>query len=238
MTVPRYTVTCTRNERVAEGVHELRFQKPERFTFRPGQFVLLEVPLVDAPQDIQTRAFSIASILSESELIFAMKLKPGGRASRWITEILTSGTTVTMMGPFGFFFVNCETKREYLFIATSTGIAPFRSQIHLLLSEGEHRRVDLVFGAREEEDLFWIEEFKNLTKRHENFFLHLALSQPSPAWKGHRGRVQTLVPLIAKNLLEKDVYICGNPDMTGEVKTLCLSEWGIPKENVHVEAYL
>lgn len=238
MAVPTWSLTCTRNERIAKNVHAIRFGKPPGFLFKPGQFVLFDVPLIENPGDVQTRALSIASTPAEENLFLIAKLKPGGRVSRYITEILRPGGTMTIKGPFGFFLLDTTTVKNPLFIATGAGLAPFRSQIMHALESGDRRRMDLIFGVRSEEDLFWTEDLTKLTQRYENFFLHCALSSPSPAWSGHRGRVQTLVPLIAPDVAERSVFVCGNPDMTTELKKLCLEEWHVPKEDLHVEGYI
>ena len=238
MSLPTYRLTCTRKRLVARDVYELAFQKPEGFTFKPGQFVLFQVPLIEKPEDIQTRAFSLASLPADADCLFVMKMKEGGRASRWIAEALSTGTEVNMQGPFGNFVLDRTTTKDYLFIATSAGIAPFRSQILSVLQAGDTRQIDCVFGVRSEEDLFWQEQLTTLTTQYENFFLHLALSNPLSSWVGHRGRVQTLVPLIVKDFSQKNIYVCGSPDMTKEVKELCLTQWGIEREDLHVEGYI
>lgn len=238
MPTPTLQTTCLRNSRIARDIYEFVLEKPADFTFQPGQFFLFSVPLVENLADIQPRAFSIASSPDESELLFVAKMKEGGRASRWILELLKPETTVSIQGPMGFFLLDRETSKDYLFICTSTGVAPFRSMIRDVLLAGDKRRIDLVFGARAEDDLFWMEELTTLTKQYENFFLHLALSNPSEQWKGHRGRVQTLVPQIVRDFSEKCVYVCGSPDMTKEVKGLCIEQWGVLKEDLHVEGYI
>jgi ferredoxin-NADP reductase len=238
MVTPTYTVVCTKNQQVAEGVYEMSFTKPEGFTFKAGQFVLFDVALLENPSDIQTRALSIASRPEESELLFVAKMSLGGRISRWIEEKLVIGTEAVIKGPFGFFTLKDEGDRELLWIATSTGIAPFRSMLAEALQKNPRRRIDLIFGARNEEHLFWKEELEQRTQQHENFFLHIALSAPSSSWKGHKGRVQTLVPLIIRDFTNKDVYVCGSPEMTKELKLLCLNDWGVDKKNLHVEGYI
>jgi Na+-transporting NADH:ubiquinone oxidoreductase subunit F len=238
MPVPSYHVSCVRNDNIASGIYEFAFEKPEGFSFKAGKFILFDIGLIDNPADIQTRAMSIASGPSEKELIFVAKMKEGGRISRWIEEVLRPGVDVRMQGPFGNFLLDAQTDKEYLFIATSTGIAPFRSQILEALERGDKRRMDVVFGVRAEEDMFWKEEFETIAQRHENLFVHFALSQPTDAWKGHKGRVQTLVPLIAKDFSRKSVYVCGSPDMTKELKQICLEQWGMEKKDLHVEGYI
>lgn len=238
MKTSTYHITCTHNEGIATDVHEIRFDKPKNLTFSPGQFFLFQIPDVINTSDIQPRAMSIASAPHEDELIFAAKLKTGGRISTWIKDILKPKITVDIQGPFGVFALSPTTTKDYLLIATSTGVGPFRSQLLSVLPIDTHRRIDLVFGARSEEDLFWIDQFETLAKQYQNFFLHLALSNPSPSWKGHRGRVQTLVPQIVQDFNNKSVYICGNPEMTKELKQLCLDKWNVPKEDVHMEGYI
>ncbi len=238
MAVPVYTVACKENKVIARDVYEVHFEKPEGFTFKPGQFVLFDVALIDNPTDIQTRAFSLASVTREDTLLFAAKMTPGGRASRWIAEVLKPGMQATVKGPFGFFTLDPKSEKELVFIATSTGVGPFRSQIITALENGDKRRMDLVYGVRSEEDLFWEEELKSLTQKYDNFYLHLALSNGSEAWTGHRGRVQTLVPQIVKDFSNKNVYVCGSPNMTRDLKQLCLETWGIQKPDLHVEGYI
>ena len=238
MPTPDYTLRCLNNQKIARDIYEFTLEKPDGFTFIPGQFVLIDFPLVENPADIQPRAFSIASTNNEKEILFVAKLLEGGRASRYIEEVLEPSSELRIVGPLGNFILDRETDKDYLCIATSTGVAPFRPQIISTLEEGDKRRIDLVFGVREEADLFWVEEFEKLAQDFDNFFLHLALSQPTDEWKGHKGRVQTLAPLIAKDFSNKNVYACVNPEMTNEVKRMCIEDWGVEKEDVHVEGYI
>lgn len=256
MLTPTYTVTCTRKRVIAKDVYEIVLTKPEGFVFKPGQFVLFDVPLIDNPTDIQTRAYSIASAPSEPELLFVIKLVPGGRASRWLVEFLQEGSEVVIKGPFGNFLLTPPApspgasrrssgamagKRgegRLLFIATGTGIAPFRSQIVDALEKGDTRKIDIIFGVRAEEDLFWMEELQALTRKYPQVFFHPTLTVPSKMWTGHTCRVQALAPKLVKEFANTIVYACGNPDMTKEVKTLATTEWGMDRKAVHVEGYI
>ncbi len=238
MPVPTYTVTCTRKALIARDTYEVAFEKPAGFTFKGGQFALFKVPLLSNPNDIQTRAYSLASAPDEPELMFVIKLKKGGRASEWMEKVVEPGLRVELQGPFGLFLLKGDPTRELLFIATGAGIAPFRSQILEATARGDTRRMDIILGVRSEEDVFWKEELERLSQRTPNVFTHIALSQPGETWTGHKGRVQTLVPLVAPDLSSRTVYICGNPDMTKELKTLALEQWGVPKEHLHVEGFI
>lgn len=237
MPVPTYTVACTAKRLIAKDVYEVAFVKPAGFTFKAGQFVLWDVPLVENPADIQPRAYSIASAPSENELLFLIKLTPGGRLSRYLVEVLEPGTQVTMKGPFGFFTIKPEHTEEIVLVATGSGLAPFRAHLMDLTLAGDRRRCDVIFGVRHAEDLFWVEELQDFARRFPNVFVHIALTQPTDEWKGHRGRVQTLLTQIVTDITKKRVYACGSPNMTKDVKTLLLG-MGMTKDKVHVEGYI
>ncbi len=238
MATPTYTVTCMCKRLLAAGVYEFVFTKPDGFAFKPGQFVLFDVPHAENPEDIQTRAFSIASAPHETDLLFAVKLVEGGRASAWFERVVQEGSTAVIKGPFGNFVLDPAPGKNLLFLATSTGNAPFRSQILDALVRGDTRRMDFVFGVRSETDLFWVEELRAWERTYPNFFLHVTLTQPSPSWTGHKGRVQVIAPQVAKELASTLLYACGSPVMTKDVKQLALAEWGMDKKQVHVEGYI
>ena len=238
MPTPDFHIACTKNMLIANDVYEMRFRKPADFSYKAGQFILFDVPLVENPEDIQTRAYSIASAPHEKDLLFIVKLLEGGRASRWVKESLSEGDTVRMQGPFGRFLLDDEEKSEFLFLCTSTGVAPFRSHVLEALHTGDTRTMDLMFGNRFAGDLFWMEEFEKLALEHPSFSFHPVLSKPTGAWKGHKGHVQDIALQITKDLTKKRIYICGSPAMTDELKQLCLASWNIPKENLHVEGFI
>lgn len=237
MPTPTFTTTCLYNKQIANDVWEFRLEKPEGFLFKAGQFVLFETPLIDDPEDTQPRAFSVASAPDDTSLLFVAKMKQGGRASRWISESLKEGSEVTFQGPFGL-FVHKDTDTDCLFVGTSSGIAPFRSQILDRHHRNLEGKMDLLFGVRAEEDLFWVEEFQSLEQEIPSFTLHLALTKPSTDWNGQTGRVQQVIPQLGLDLTNRSIFICGNPEMTKEVKDLCLGEWGVEKGRVHMEGYI
>jgi len=238
MATPSYQVTCTRKDKLAESIYEFTLTNPEGFAFEAGQFVLFDFPLIENPDDIQTRAFSIASTPEEEEILIVAKILEGGRASRWIEEKLEVGVNMRMQGPFGLFLLDKNTDNDNLFVCTGSGIAPFRSQIIQALKRGDKRRMDLVFGVYSQAHLFWVKEMEKLANNHENFFFHPVLSDPEGEWDGETGWVQDALPEIIPDLSSKSIYLCGNPNMVKDVKKLCLEEWGVPKESVHGEGYI
>jgi ferredoxin-NADP reductase len=192
MPTPSYITTCTKNEKLCHDVWEIKLKMPQgqKFVFKAGQFVLFDVPLVGKPEDIQPRAYSIASPPNEEdELTFILRYKEHGRASRWMDEMLKVGDPVRIQGPLGRFTLKEGTTKEYVFIGTGSGVAPFRSHLKWALESAKDTRpMHLFFGVRHEKDLFWVEEFRALEKAFPNFKAYISLSQPEATWTGLKGR--------------------------------------------------
>ena len=241
MPTPSYLTTCTKNAKLCHDVWEMKLKMPEgqKFLFKAGQFVLFDVPLVGNPSDIQPRAYSIASPPKEdSELTFILRYKENGRASRWMDEVLKVGDTVRIQGPLGRFTLDTGTKKDYLFIGTGSGVAPFRSHLKWALEEAKDTRpMHLFFGVRHEKDLFWVEELESLAKRFPNFKVYISVSQPEPTWKGLKGRVTDIIPTVIKDFSTVNAYICGNPAMVKDVKEWFMKN-GVLKEDLHQEGYV
>jgi len=262
MPLPTLSVRCTGHRKIAQDVFEFTLAKPEGFSFQAGQFVMFQVPLVDKVSDVQGRAFSIASAPSEPELLFVAKIKQGGRAGKWISEMLKEGDEVKLQGPLGKFtlapypnavsgaglapFPNAVSgaglapsgERKLLFLATCSGVAPLRSHIVEALRHGDTRAMDLLFCVRSEENLFWAKELSEIAKGHANVHVHISLSRPSAGWKGLTGHVQDVASQVIPDLSERSIYVCGGPEMVKSVRAKAMDEWKIPKERIHSEDYV
>lgn len=238
MPTPSYTVTCIANNIIADGIHQIHFSKPDDFIFEAGHFLLMDVPLLDNPDDIQPRAYSIASAPNDPEIVLAIKLVPDGRASAWVKKQLSPGMDVRIQGPFGKFTLDTATEKEYVMMCTATGIAPFRSQLRTVLPAGDTRKIDLFFGLLSSSELFWEEELKSIAEQYPNFSYHLCASQPEEGWDGFKGYVQELAESVITDFSNKQVYLCGSPLMTKAVKEHAIEKWNVPKEDVHMEGFI
>jgi ferredoxin-NADP reductase len=102
--------------------------------------------------------------------------------------------------------------RDTIFIATGTGIAPFRSMLHWLLADElrhQGKNFWLVFGNRTEKDIYYHDEFLRLSEQCANFHYLPTLSRGAPDWVGLRGYVQEHVPAVVQGRTGMHAYICG-----------------------------
>ncbi|MDO8730452.1 MAG: FAD-dependent oxidoreductase [Candidatus Omnitrophota bacterium] len=212
---------------------EFLFDAGREIRFIAGQFISVVLP---RDGKVIRRAYSIASPPEEPRhLNLIIKRVEGGLVTNWFWT-LKPGDRFQVHGPFGKFILPDPVDFEPLFIATGTGVAPFRSMIHSLLSAGFKGRMSLLFGARFETMIPYHEEFQELARRYPNFTYLPTVSRPTPAWKGASGYVQTQVEKLLANPAAVRVYICGLNEMIQPVQQVCLKA-GLPKDRISYEKY-
>src|SRR5262249_39568268 len=141
---------------------------------------------------------------------FCLNRVQDGFMSNYLCD-MKEGAEISFQGPFGSFILR-PPLRDTVFIATGTGIAPFRSMLHWLLagpSRHHQYRFWLLFGVRTEADIYYREEFDRLAAAHANFHFLPTLSRASQDWPGLRGYVQQHVPGIVGQRKDMHAYICG-----------------------------
>jgi len=217
------------NERF-EYLH-MELLEPHRIEFQAGQYISLEV-------GGERRSYSIASPPAMNHAVeLCVDVSPGGKGSLYLSK-LKPGDEVSFMGPLGQFVLGQaeDKEKKLLFIATGSGIAPLRSMVLDLLEEKKDKRIiQLYWGLRFVEDMFWLEDFR---QRHEfcpNFSFELILSKPPERWPLVSGYVTEELKEL-KLGSEWGVYLCGNPQMIKEVGQL-VEEKGVPKDQVHFEKF-
>jgi ferredoxin--NADP+ reductase len=104
-----------------------------------------------------------------------------GVCSNYLCD-LRVGDKVALSGPQGkrFLLPIHVNAHDYLFVATGTGIAPFRGMLMELLSASDGpctSRIELVMGVPYTTDLLYDDEFQALAKAHPNFSYHTAISR-------------------------------------------------------------
>ena len=99
-----------------------------------------------------------------------------GRFSPFLFS-LQPGGEIDFKGPYGAFILRRPVS-DSLFVATGTGIAPFRSILQAKLREHADRRFTLIFGVRHEYGLLYHEEFLALARACPNFDYQPTLTRP------------------------------------------------------------
>lgn len=145
-----------------------------------------------------TRVYSIASSPSREAIEFCVRRVPGGEMTSELAVDLEAGENVTLRGPYGELLLEEPSRRDLVFLATGTGVAPFKGMIDYVFEtgrdsyEGTPRDVWLILGAAWEDTLPYREAFRSYANVHENFHFVPTVSRESylTDWTGETAYVQ------------------------------------------------
>ena len=216
--IKEFKVRVDRLEDLTEYVKgaTLKIVEPkENITYKPGQYIQLEIPKYKLSKTPEFRAFSMASFPEESNKVeLYIGLVEKGIVSTYVHDFLKEGDELVMRGPFGDFYYK-DSDRDILMIATGTGLAPIMSILRYMRKEKIGRKTTLFFGTRMEEDLYCVEELEELEKELPSFVYIPTLSRAADQspWGGEKGRVTDLIDRQIPQGADLDIYICGSPEM-------------------------
>lgn len=128
---------------------------------------------------LTTRSFS-PTRLDNGRLAITVKAMAGGRVSRFLTGTAPIGTVFALGQAFGEMVLPAQLPARILMLAAGSGITPMRALLRQLDAQGMPVQVDLLYWARQQRQLCFVEEFQALAARHPSFHLHLALTGEEP----------------------------------------------------------
>lgn len=235
---PTQTARLVRSTALSGATKHLEFivEGAEHFDFVPGQFVSIKQRKPDGKE--HTRAYSLANAPRGNTFDLCLNRVEDGFLSNWLCD-LEEGTNVDFHGPHGMFTLR-EPRRDSVFIATGTGVAPVRGMVEWLFERRERHEGNeywLVFGTRLEENLYYREEFERIAREFPNFHYVPTLSRCGELWTGCKGYVQDQVREIVGQRKEMQAYICGLHQMVDANRKLLKEELGWDRKQIVFERY-
>ena len=229
----------THKKQLTPDVIELHYEPLTPFEFYPGQFISIIIPGKGPGGRDLRRAYSIASAPDLSRngkalLELCVKVVEGGPGTQYL-DSMKIGETLKGVAPYGDFVYKTKNHKHVVFVATGTGIAPFRSMIHSqIYTENKPLSTTLLFGARETSDLLYDEELTSVMGKSG----FVPVLSKAKEWDGFKGRVTDWLRhhQFKMHWKETDFYLCGNGAMIDEVKHI-LTEAEVDKTSIHQEVY-
>ena len=209
---------------------KLKVEGVDEFEFRPGQFINLKVG------DGVYRSYSIANeVVSGPFVELAAITGRPGLGANFINE-LKIGSSVGFIGPSGRYFYHKPAKKNEVFVATSTGIAPFIPMIGQALEDPFVESIILVFGVRNKEEVFFEDKFKKFLEMSPKFRYFICLSGVTNGLKPpyFANRVTFCLPDFVKECT--DFYLCGNTAMIRDCSDI-INKAGLEDFSIYTEAF-
>jgi all-trans-retinol 13,14-reductase len=197
----------------------LIYKTTDKFDFHPGQFFAFKVGDKDYRSYSSFYHSEIAPKYYPNELTdlkagkylgFMVNTKPGGIGSKYF-ENSKIGDNAVAIGPNGKFLLQ-DNPRPKIFVASSTGLAPFVEIIKQTLEANPNQEIIIFFGVWRPEDEFAMQFFAGIS---EVKIIVCCDECPKTSITDtiKLGRVTQIIPQYIKNLKDYDYYICGNQFM-------------------------
>jgi glycine betaine catabolism B len=222
-------------------------EPPLLFTYKPGQFVNLEVEINGKRV---MRSYSISSSPTRPyHLSLTIKRVfrpadqpdvPAGLVSNWLHDHLQVGDRVTLRGgPLGSFTCLPIVPPKLLLISAGSGITPMISMTRWVQDTLVDCDVVFLHSARTVEDIVFRSELEAIATQMPNFHLAITLTQQpiGHAWMGLTGRIsEGILQMVASDLLERSVYVCGPGGFMQNIRAL-LDRLHFPMQNYQEESF-
>ena len=239
----QFELTLKSSKELAPNVKHFVFTRNdgETLDFIPGHFITFHL---DAEQGLKRRSYSIATIPGQTDDIeIAISYVDGGIASKIFFD-LNVGDSLNSSGPFGRLILRpAETPRQYVLVATGTGVAPYRAmlpEISKRLEADDNLQVHVLLGVQYRQDLLYADDFIAFAEKHQRFHFHALLSRDELNDQKdyeHKGYVQSHFTTLNLDPDEDLVYLCGNPNMIDDAFAY-LGDEGFSPKSVRREKYI
>ena len=217
------------------------------FGYQPGQFVNLEVVVDGKPV---RRCYSVSSSPTRPyHLSITVKRVPSppeqpelspGVVSNWLHDQLKVGDRIKLIGgAMGTFSCLPQVPAKLLLISAGSGITPMMSMVRWVQDTLTDCDITFLYSAASPEDIVFRAELEAIAAQMPNLRLAITVTRPAPkhAWMGLTGRIsQLMLPLVAPDLLERSVYVCGSEGFMQSIHAL-LESLEFPMQNYQEESF-
>lgn len=216
------TLTLQSQAAVTHDTHRYVFDRPEGFSFEPGQAAELAM-CRDGWKD-EGRPFTFTSLPTEDQLEFVIKSYPSHDGVTEQLPTLKPGEKVTLDGPFG----AITDKGAGLFLAAGAGVTPFIAILRKREKESDLDGCQLIFSNQTEEDIILRDAWQAMDGLNVD---HVIEKEQVDGL--HHGQVDKAF-LDNHADLSGQVYICGPEGYVNAMRD-AVKELGVPDGRIHTE---
>ena len=204
-----------------------------KLTAKAGQFYLLRV--MTPKQWWRPHPFSLSATPNDEYVRFTV----GDRGDDTsLLQNIKPGTKVMLEGPYGVFTEERRTKEKVTLVCAGIGVPPIRALAESMVAKPGD--VTIIYRTRKNEDAALLRELAEIAeiRGHELRVLEGPRATPNswlPAGHGNIPDFQRF-KLIAPNVMDSDVFICGPVAWTRNVEK-SLHQLGMDAKQIHAEEF-
>lgn len=225
--------TITHIQRWTPSLWTLRLTRPAGFTFAPGHYTRLGLP-VDEESRVW-RAYSIVSAPDEAELEFLIGLIPDGEFCTRLAPLDVGDSILLDARAMGFFIASQLPPGDSLWLlATGSGIGPYISLLREQQMLRAWQNIVVLHSVRQSAELAYAEELRALAAGNEHLrYEPIVTREATSRWR------ERIPQLLQGGELEEALglplqpsaaraMVCGNPDFTAEMRRVLAARGFMP----------
>lgn len=218
-----HTVKILEVNQVTHDVKEFVTEKPEDFSYTPGQATAVSVNKEGLTDEV--RPFTFTSLNEEKNLRFTIKIYSNLQGVTDAMDDLKVGDELIVRQPWG----AIQYKGPGYFIAGGAGITPFIAILRQLKKDDKVNGNMLFFSNKTSKDIIHEEELKDILGDNAIFTL---TREEHPDYL--HGRIDE--EFLKKHVddFSKHFYVCGTPEMTEEINKI-LEKLGASSDSIVFE---
>jgi len=213
-------------------------------TYKAGQYLTIKAE-VPGEKYTHIRHYSLSEAPGKEYYRISVKREdehlnsPEGIVSNFLHN-QPVGTTLQVSAPAGDFTLDNEDIPVVL-ISGGIGITPLISMVNKIADEHSQREVTFIHATTNSKAYAFKEHIQQLEKEHPNIKAYVSYEMPTEEDKrthnyDNEGYIDLNFLKSVVTTKEANFYLCGSiPFMDAISKAL--SEWQIPKEHIHYEAF-
>jgi ferredoxin-NADP reductase len=214
-------------------VNSYRFTRPPGFSFQAGQYVIVGL----GHEGMLVHPLSFSNGPQQDFLEFTKRMT--GSAYSQYLEGLYPGDEVIIKGPNGDFSMT-GIPNDIVCLAGGIGIVPVRSMLADSVSRYDRRRITLIYGNADDNDVAFADELEKLQKLQlPGFRVVHVLRRSSGKMQAYQGRINSKIirSEIKVDLQDATFLISGPPVMVREMEAQ-LALLGVSSSRIRVERFL
>lgn len=223
-------------QEVAQGTLQVTFQLSEPVTFKPGQYVFVNLPQLLYPDERGARRqFSINNSPNESNILTITTRLSDSGFKKTLKE-LAVGSSVELGPVAGVFILPEDTSQPLVLIAGGIGITPYMSMLAYIGETKKPYKVTLVYSNRNQSSTAFLNEVQEFAKNLPDFKLILTMTEDN-GWTGERRKIDAgFIKEFFPNVNENLYMVVGPPGMVDAIRRV-LSEVGVKEESIKFENF-
>ena len=197
-----HSVTITDIQELTHDVRQYTFEKPNSYSFRPGQATEVAIDK-DGWRD-EKRPFTFTSLTEDEDLQFVIKSYPDHNGVTEQVSQLQEGDAFLIDDPWG----TIEYQGPGVFLAGGAGVTPFIAILRELHQNRDIAGNKLMFSNKTEDDIILEDEFTDMLGDN---FINVITDEETDQYINLDGFIDKEFLADQINDFDQPFYVCGPP---------------------------